>query len=201
MSSDWPARPPNLQNNDFSAASAAEAHHVDQDSAAEDLAAFAQVAALAPNASDHLMQRPRLLGHQARLYKDRVFDDSAWSAHLSFRRYLPEPVILLKVFVAVLYPVATVVLVALGCGLYESLKRSESPSLTNLNLTLPYSLCSFALALLLVFKTNESYARWWEGAPPARRGAAASNAAPAAVRDAAPITALRALQLRQLLAI
>ena len=39
------------------------------------------------------VQSPRLLGH-GELFRDRVFTQSDWDAHISFRRYLPEPVVM-----------------------------------------------------------------------------------------------------------
>ena len=39
------------------------------------------------------LQSPRLLGH-GELFLDRVFTQSDWDAHISFRRYLPEPVVM-----------------------------------------------------------------------------------------------------------
>ena len=42
------------------------------------------------------------------------------------------------------------------------MQPSDYPSLDNTILAFPYQLGSFALALLLVFKTNASYARWAE---------------------------------------
>lgn len=39
------------------------------------------------------MQSPSLLGH-GELFLDRVFTQSDWDAHISFRRYLPEPLVM-----------------------------------------------------------------------------------------------------------
>lgn len=39
------------------------------------------------------LQSPRLLGH-GELFLDRVFTEEDWDAHISFRRYLPEPVVM-----------------------------------------------------------------------------------------------------------
>ena len=46
----------------------------------------------------------------------------------------------------------------------------ERPALADLDLVFTYSVCGFALSLLLVFKTNTAYARFWEGAVPSRTG-------------------------------
>jgi predicted membrane chloride channel (bestrophin family) len=37
------------------------------------------------------------------------------------------------------------------------------PGTQNVTLSTPINMITFALALLLVFKTNASYSRWWEG--------------------------------------
>lgn len=56
-------------------------------------------------------------------------------------------------------------LVTVACHVYEEVIRSRKPawsSLHDLEANFAYSLCSFALSLLLIFKTNTSYARFWE---------------------------------------
>ena len=55
---------------------------------------------------------------------------------------------------------------AIGCGVYERVRvnhRPSNPPLAALNLSFAYSAIGFALSLLLVFKTNTAYARYWEG--------------------------------------
>lgn len=61
-------------------------------------------------------------------------------------------------------PLATTVLSAVCCATYQGLRADHYPSLDDLDLTFSYSTISFALSLLLVFKTNTSYSRFWEGA-------------------------------------
>ena len=64
-------------------------------------------------------------------------------------------------------PLALVLCIAVGCGAYEHARthsHPERPALADLDLLFAYSLCGFALSLLLVFKVNTSYARYWEGA-------------------------------------
>jgi predicted membrane chloride channel (bestrophin family) len=59
----------------------------------------------------------------------------------------------------------TVLLVVIACHVYEEGIRSLHPSwksLHDLDAGFAYSLTSFALSLLLIFKTNTSYARFWE---------------------------------------
>ena len=122
---------------------------------------------LAPRASDRMLQRYRLLDHQT-LFRDRIFDDSDWAYHSSSWRYILEPKVLLKVLAALVLPLCLVLGVAVGCALYQGLRAEEQPDLRELDLQFAYSLVSFALSLLLVFKTNTSYARFWEGAPTPR---------------------------------
>ena len=65
--------------------------------------------------------------------------------------------------IALIYPISVVLVVTAGCAIYEELIRDSSwPSLVDLEANFAYSLCSFALSLLLIFKTNTSYARFWE---------------------------------------
>lgn len=60
-------------------------------------------------------------------------------------------------------PLAWVTLVSVGCAIYQGVRKEGQPTLDNLNLIFSYSLVGFALSLLLVFQTNTSYARFWEG--------------------------------------
>jgi hypothetical protein len=39
------------------------------------------------------MQDPKLFGHQV-LFRDHVFSDEDWRSHTSFRRFLPEPIVM-----------------------------------------------------------------------------------------------------------
>jgi predicted membrane chloride channel (bestrophin family) len=73
-----------------------------------------------------------------------------------------------KVLVALAVPLLLVLFIAIGCGAYEHVRTHDHPArpaLADLDLTFAYSLCGFALSLLLVFKTNTAYARYWEGTP------------------------------------
>ena len=57
-------------------------------------------------------------------------------------------------------PVAFVVLVSVFVGLYHKyLQPLGAPNITRDDYTMPFTLTSFALALLLVFRTNSSYDR------------------------------------------
>lgn len=69
----------------------------------------------------------------------------------------------LRVLAAQAYPLASVILITAACAVYEkAIRKSDWPSLDNLQASAAYSLCSFALSLLLIFKTNSSYSRFWE---------------------------------------
>ena len=50
------------------------------------------------------------------------------------------------------------------CAPTATQSAPRGPALADLDLTFAYSLCGFALLLLLVFRVNTSYARYWEGA-------------------------------------
>ena len=71
-----------------------------------------------------------------------------------------------RVVKGLLVPLAIVLLVCAGCAVYEEVVRKERPSwgsLHDLEANFAYSLCSFALSLLLIFKTNSSYGRCESG--------------------------------------
>lgn len=61
------------------------------------------------------------------------------------------------------YPLASVIVITVACAIYEQvIRRPDWPSLDDLEATFAYTLCTSALSLLLVFKTNSSYSRFWE---------------------------------------
>ena len=71
----------------------------------------------------------------------------------------------LKVVYELCFPIVAVLAVSAACSVYEDAVRASRPSwpsLHDLDASLSYSLSSFALSLLLIFKTNTSYARFWE---------------------------------------
>ena len=72
-----------------------------------------------------------------------------------------------KVLAAIALPLVWVTCIAASCGVWEHLREQrypDMPALANLDLTFEYTAIGFALSLLLVFKTNTAYARFWEGA-------------------------------------
>jgi putative membrane protein len=100
------------------------------------------------------------------LFVDAVFNEQQWKDHRStWKRHRIENYglrtaavfagffwqILLIEFVAVLVCIYSTVLVRIGCPPIPS-------SYYNV-----FALLTFSLSLLLVFKTNSSFSRWWEG--------------------------------------
>ena len=59
-------------------------------------------------------------------------------------------------------PISLVIFVSVCCAIYQGLRPNNYPDLDQLNLNFAYSTIGFALSLLLVFKTNTAYARFWE---------------------------------------
>ncbi len=98
------------------------------------------------------------------LFKDApVFAEAEWERRRTWVRHLPTP----RTFVRVLFGLAPVVLwvvlVTVCVGLYaEHAQPAGWPVAVSRDYDEPFLLSSFALALLLVFRTNSSYARWWE---------------------------------------
>lgn len=97
-----------------------------------------------------------------------MFTHDDWERHRHPDRYARHLALILfsKIFRALIPPIGTVMLVAVGVGVYETLlERSALPaSWPHVTLTLGqgFQFISFALSLLLVFRTNSAYARWWE---------------------------------------
>ena len=104
-------------------------------------------------------------------YFDVHFPDSTgqfsfqeWSRHSSWLRYCPEPRILVIVVANMLPILVWVTLVTVGITLYYELgqmKHEHWLVVVSQNYNQPFLLTSFALALLLVFRTNSAYERWW----------------------------------------
>ncbi|KAK9866713.1 hypothetical protein WJX84_001390 [Apatococcus fuscideae] len=101
------------------------------------------------------------------ILKDEPYAFEHWQRQRSFRRYT-DPFDCWVVVLNVFWPVTFVVLAAVGVGLYKKLgqQRHGFPYFReNSNAVeygLPFTTTSFAIALLLVFRTNESYRRWWD---------------------------------------
>ncbi|KAL4444930.1 hypothetical protein ABPG77_003980 [Micractinium sp. CCAP 211/92] len=97
-------------------------------------------------------------------FRDDSFTDHDWQRHLTWRRYIPEPSVS-GVVALTLAPVwMWSVLVSMCLGLYATYAEPNgAPNVSgHKDLITPFSLTSFALSLLMLFKTNSSYSRWWE---------------------------------------
>ncbi|GLC41094.1 hypothetical protein PLESTB_000943600 [Pleodorina starrii] len=95
-----------------------------------------------------------------------VFDFDSWTQHRSRGRYLEHCITLFRsyFFRDLLAPLAVLVGAAVAVGLYETGLRDGLlpgwlPDIEGVSDT-PFQLTSFALSLMLVFRTNSSYARW-----------------------------------------
>ncbi len=84
---------------------------------------------------------------------------------MQWKRHLPEPVIFWNVLVGLLPVVGWAVFMSVLVGLYATLlqERRGWPVVVSSQYINFFALASFALSLLLVFRTNSSYGRWWEG--------------------------------------
>ncbi|KAI7842508.1 hypothetical protein COHA_003862 [Chlorella ohadii] len=100
---------------------------------------------------------------------DQVFTFERWNKHRNPMRYSKHLLHMFtsRVFKQLLGPVLAVMALALSVGIYETLVSAGAlpghwPHVT-LALGQGFNLTAFALSLLLVFRTNSSYDRWWEG--------------------------------------
>ncbi|KIY98116.1 hypothetical protein MNEG_9845 [Monoraphidium neglectum] len=105
---------------------------------------------------------------ESRRYRRTVFDIQAWEGHRSTTRYGRHLVGILtsRVVWGLARPLLYVAAVAAAVVAYESLRQAGllPAALPSVQLTSkePFGLTSFALSLLLVFRTNSSYGRWDE---------------------------------------
>jgi hypothetical protein len=83
---------------------------------------------------------------------------------MSWRRHCPEPLILARVFRMLSMAELWVGLVSTLVALYAAYLQPKDgwPQITNQDYLVVFQLTSFAVALLLVFRTNSAYSRWWE---------------------------------------
>ncbi|CAL5219186.1 g972 [Coccomyxa viridis] len=110
---------------------------------------------------NHLLCFQCLNSHD--LFRDTVYGPVEWRKHKSWRRHFPEGFVCLQVLAWYWPPVLFVIFVGVLVGLYHTyLQPLGAPDITRDDYTQPFTLTSFALALLLVFRTNSSYDRWWE---------------------------------------
>jgi predicted membrane chloride channel (bestrophin family) len=118
-----------------------------------------------PGPEPHRADRDK---EDSRKYRRTVFDFKRWREHRSTKRYQRHIVGIggSRIVRGLAGPLWFVVIVSVGVGTYESVREAgllpvylPSISVTN---TAPFNLSSFALSLLLVFRTNSSYSRWDE---------------------------------------
>lgn len=98
------------------------------------------------------------------LFRNPHFTDADWARSQGWRRLLPRSFASVFRILAWYWPPLACELAAsvAVCG-YEALARQHGwPSLAARDLIAPLSLTSFLLGLLIVFRTNEAYGRWWE---------------------------------------
>lgn len=97
------------------------------------------------------------------IFKDQVFDYDGWQRHKSWRRHGPNLWICLQVVLYYWPPLLVVLLISIVAGLWHTFLRPRGwPDITDSNFLAPFSLMSFVLSLLLIFRTNSAYGRWWE---------------------------------------
>lgn len=97
-----------------------------------------------------------------------MFTHADWALHRKPSRYVRHLALIFasKIVRALIAPVLVVALVSALVGLYETLLGDERlpshwPHVT-LELGQGFQFTAFALSLLLVFRTNSAYGRWWE---------------------------------------
>ncbi|GIL73889.1 hypothetical protein Vretimale_5022 [Volvox reticuliferus] len=110
---------------------------------------------------EKLFRQPSI---HAALFEDKVFGHDDWNKHRSAAwRHRIEPTVFFRVAVGFAWQLGAVALVSGGVGVLHILLHGRDTFLSNSHLATPFSMITFALSLLLVFKTNSSYSRWWEG--------------------------------------
>ena len=102
--------------------------------------------------------------HYRDTLQDQPLSPSDWDKHMSWRRHCPEPLILARVFRMLSMAELWVGLVSTLVALYAAYLQPKDgwPQITNRDYLVVFQLTSFAVALLLVFRTNSAYSRWWE---------------------------------------
>lgn len=97
-----------------------------------------------------------------------MFTHADWALHRKPSRYARHLALIFasKIVRALIAPVLVVALISVLVGLYETLLGDERlpshwPHVT-LELGQGFQFTAFALSLLLVFRTNSAYGRWWE---------------------------------------
>ncbi|KAL3157166.1 hypothetical protein ABBQ38_001406 [Trebouxia sp. C0009 RCD-2024] len=104
------------------------------------------------------------------IFRDQGFDREDWSRHRSWRRHLPEGLVTVRVLHSLGYPVFYYIACSiLVCSYAQWAEDAGAPKIfTRQNQVrsqryyIALLLTSFAVGLLIVFRTNSSYGRWWE---------------------------------------
>lgn len=95
---------------------------------------------------------------------DGIFTYDDWARHRSWFRFWWEPRTFVLAVGNMVPVLAWVTLVTIAMTLYYQLGQLQHPNwvvLVSKDYNQPFILTSFALALLLVFRTNSAYERWW----------------------------------------
>eukprot|EP00197_Chlamydomonas_leiostraca_P011007 CAMPEP_0202885580 /NCGR_PEP_ID=MMETSP1391-20130828/41735_1 /ASSEMBLY_ACC=CAM_ASM_000867 /TAXON_ID=1034604 /ORGANISM="Chlamydomonas leiostraca, Strain SAG 11-49" /LENGTH=705 /DNA_ID=CAMNT_0049568831 /DNA_START=42 /DNA_END=2159 /DNA_ORIENTATION=+ len=101
--------------------------------------------------------------HAPKLYSDKAFDfiDWQWHQNAAWRHRL-EPFVFFVVASGFVWQLAHVFMISIFCGLYHIyLVPMGWPNFSS-QLNSAFGMVTTCLSLLLVFRTNSSYSRWWE---------------------------------------
>lgn len=96
------------------------------------------------------------------LFKDQIFNFEGWQRHKSWHRHAPDWWTLIRIILYYWPPLLVVFVISISIGIYQTLRHPSWPNLSQKNWVPPFQLMGFVLSLLLVFRTNSSYGRWWE---------------------------------------
>ena len=99
------------------------------------------------------------------LFLDVVFSETSWVNHRStWRRHQIDGLVSLRVFIGFIGQVAIIELVTVLVAVYSKVlvPLLDWPPIPS-GYSSVFTILTFSLSLLLVFKTNSSYSRWWEG--------------------------------------
>ncbi|GLI66990.1 hypothetical protein VaNZ11_011086 [Volvox africanus] len=95
------------------------------------------------------------------IYADIPFNHAEWKRHRNAAwRHRPQPILFMRVAGGFWWQLTYTFIVSLCVGIYHH--RVKDVTAASSKLSVPFNLTTFALSLLLVFRTNSSYSRWWE---------------------------------------
>ncbi|KAK9806463.1 hypothetical protein WJX73_010427 [Symbiochloris irregularis] len=104
---------------------------------------------------------------RVKIFKDEPYTFEHWKRQHTARRYL-SPLSCARMVFEVFWPMLAVTISSVAIGLYKEIAVGKhgapwfAEGTNAVEFGLPFSTTSFAVALLLVFRTNESYRRWWD---------------------------------------